>query len=355
MPKRTLQGVVVSDKQDKTVIVRVERRFTHPVMKKTVRRSNKFHAHDEKNEFSVGDIVWIEEHSPISKLKRWMVTQGEKRAKTEGADRGRIREARAAKQAQERREVGQQAPRPKRAESRDARTGSARRLMIQMQTNLDVADNSGARRVMCIKVLGGSKRKYATVGDVIVVSVKEAIPRGRVKKGEVMKAVVVRIRKDIRRAGRLGHPLRPQRRGADQSAERAGRHPHLRAGAARTARQEPHEDHLARAGGAVMAAKIRKGDKVVVLSGRDKGRTGEVIEVHPRDERALVRGVNMVKRHQKQTAQQEGGIISKELPIHLSNIALADPKDGKPTRVGFKIVGEGDDRKRGAHRQAFGS
>ena len=83
MPKRTLQGVVVSDKQDKTVIVRVERRFTHPVMKKTVRRSNKFHAHDEKNEFSVGDVVWIEEHKPISKLKRWVVTQGEKRSKTE--------------------------------------------------------------------------------------------------------------------------------------------------------------------------------------------------------------------------------------------------------------------------------
>ncbi|AQS41256.1 MAG: 50S ribosomal protein L14 [Candidatus Tokpelaia hoelldobleri] len=72
--------------------------------------------------------------------------------------------------------------------------------MIQMQTNLDVADNSGARRVMCIKVLGGSKRRYASVGDIIVVSVKEAIPRGRVKKGDVMKAVVVRTAKDIRRA-----------------------------------------------------------------------------------------------------------------------------------------------------------
>ncbi|MCE1236754.1 MAG: 50S ribosomal protein L14 [Hyphomicrobiales bacterium] len=72
--------------------------------------------------------------------------------------------------------------------------------MIQMQTNLDVADNSGAKRVMCIKVLGGSKRKYATVGDIIVVSVKEAIPRGRVKKGDVMKAVVVRVSKDIHRA-----------------------------------------------------------------------------------------------------------------------------------------------------------
>ncbi len=72
--------------------------------------------------------------------------------------------------------------------------------MIQMQTNLDVADNSGARRVMCIKVLGGSKRKYASVGDIIVVSVKEAIPRGRVKKGQVMKAMVVRTAKDIHRA-----------------------------------------------------------------------------------------------------------------------------------------------------------
>ncbi len=72
--------------------------------------------------------------------------------------------------------------------------------MIQMQTNLEVADNSGARRVQCIKVLGGAKRKYASVGDIIVVSVKEAIPRGRVKKGDVMKAIVVRTAKEIRRA-----------------------------------------------------------------------------------------------------------------------------------------------------------
>jgi large subunit ribosomal protein L24 len=89
-----------------------------------------------------------------------------------------------------------------------------------------------------------------------------------------------------------------------------------------------------------MAAKIRKGDKVVVISGRDKGRTGEVLEVRPAEQRALVRGINMVKRHQRQTPQQEGGIISKESPIHLSNIAIADPKDGKPTRVGFKLQGD---------------
>ena len=90
-----------------------------------------------------------------------------------------------------------------------------------------------------------------------------------------------------------------------------------------------------------MAAKIRKGDKVVVLSGRDKGRTGEVIEVRPTEGKALVRGVHMVKRHQKQSASQEGGIISKEAAIHLSSIALADPKDGKPTRVGFKVQADG--------------
>ncbi len=95
-----------------------------------------------------------------------------------------------------------------------------------------------------------------------------------------------------------------------------------------------------------MAAKIRTGDKVVVLTGRDKGRSGEVIEVRPSEARALVRGVNIVKKHQKQTAAQEGGVISKESPVHLSNLALTDPKDGKPTRVGFKFVGEGEARRK---------
>jgi large subunit ribosomal protein L24 len=90
-----------------------------------------------------------------------------------------------------------------------------------------------------------------------------------------------------------------------------------------------------------MAAKIKKCDKVVVLTGRDKGRSGEVVQVMPREERALVRGVNMVKRHQRQTMNQEGGIISKEAPLHLSNLAVADPKDGKPTRVGFKVLDDG--------------
>ena len=90
-----------------------------------------------------------------------------------------------------------------------------------------------------------------------------------------------------------------------------------------------------------MAAKIKKGDKVVVLTGRDKGRSGEVKSVDPTEGRAIVVGVNVVKRHTRQTQQTEGGIISKEAPIHLSNLAVADPKDGKATRVGFNILEDG--------------
>ena len=81
--KKTFTGVVVSDKQDKTIVVRVERRYTHPVMKKTVRRTKKYHAHDATNEYHVGDIVWIEERRPISKLKRWAVVRGEKKQKVQ--------------------------------------------------------------------------------------------------------------------------------------------------------------------------------------------------------------------------------------------------------------------------------
>ena len=90
-----------------------------------------------------------------------------------------------------------------------------------------------------------------------------------------------------------------------------------------------------------MAAKIKKGDNVVVLAGRDRGKTGEVLRVIPTEGRALVRGINLVKRHQAQTAQREGGIITKEATIHLSNLTIADPKTGKPTRIGFKFLEDG--------------
>jgi large subunit ribosomal protein L24 len=87
--------------------------------------------------------------------------------------------------------------------------------------------------------------------------------------------------------------------------------------------------------------KIRKGDHVVVVTGKDKGKHGEVLKVLPDENRALVKGVAMIRRHQKQTATQDGGIISKEAAIHISNLALEDPKDGKPTRVGYKILKDG--------------
>jgi large subunit ribosomal protein L24 len=87
--------------------------------------------------------------------------------------------------------------------------------------------------------------------------------------------------------------------------------------------------------------KIRKGDHVVVITGKDKGKKGEVLKVMPAENRVIVRGVAVVRRHQRQTATQEGGIISKEGPIHVSNIALEDPKDGSPTRVGYKFLKDG--------------
>ena len=145
MTKKILKGVITSAKNDKTVVVEVTRKFAHPFYGKVIKRSKKYHAHDEKNKFKEGEIIKIIECNPVSKKKRWKVD----------------------------------------------------RLMIQVQTELNVADNTGARRVECIKVLGGSKRRYASVGDIIVISVKDAIPKGKVKKGAVHKAVVVRTKKEI--------------------------------------------------------------------------------------------------------------------------------------------------------------
>jgi large subunit ribosomal protein L24 len=90
-----------------------------------------------------------------------------------------------------------------------------------------------------------------------------------------------------------------------------------------------------------MGVKIRKGDRVIVTTGRDKGKKGEVLRVYPKEDRALVSGVNVVKRHQRQTAKLQGGIVNKEAPVHVSNLAHVDPKSGEPTRVGFKVLGDG--------------
>ena len=86
-----------------------------------------------------------------------------------------------------------------------------------------------------------------------------------------------------------------------------------------------------------MAMRIKKGDQVIVITGRDKGKTGEVVKSMPKDNKVVVSGINLVKRHQRPTQESAGGIVSKEAPIHVSNVALIDPKDGKATRVGFKV------------------
>ena len=90
-----------------------------------------------------------------------------------------------------------------------------------------------------------------------------------------------------------------------------------------------------------MAAKIRKGDRVVVTTGRDKGKKGEVLKVFPDEGRLLIAGVNIVKKHQKQSQRQQGGIVTKEAPVHVSNVAHLDPKSGEPTRIGWKVLNDG--------------
>ena len=210
--------------------------------------------------------------------------------------------------------------------------------MIQQESRLRVADNTGAKEILCIRVLGGSGRRYAGIGDIIVGTVKDAIPGGSVKKGDVVKAVIVRTAKETPSPGRLLHPLRRERRRPDQGRRRPARHPHLRPGRPRAARQEVHEDHLAGAGGAVMAMKIKKGDTVLVIAGKDKGAKGRSSRPTPRRERVLVEGVNRIKKHTKvsqtQRGAQTGGIVTQE---------AADPRqqrdgvdsDGKPTRIGY--------------------
>ena len=90
-----------------------------------------------------------------------------------------------------------------------------------------------------------------------------------------------------------------------------------------------------------MSAKVRKGDRVVVTTGKDKGKKGEVLKVYPTEGRVLIAGVNVIKKHQKQTQTQQGGIVTKEASVHVSNVAHIDPKSGEPTRVGFKLLNDG--------------
>jgi len=207
--------------------------------------------------------------------------------------------------------------------------------MIQQESRLRVADNTGAKELLCIRVLGGSSRRYAGIGDIIVCTVKDAIPGGQVKKGEVVKAVIVRTVKENRRPD--GSYIK-----FDENAAVI-----LKAdGEPRGTRifGPVHEDHFISAGGSIKMASIKKGDTVQVIAGKDKGVKGTVLEVNKESERILVEGVNRVKRHTKEETSERGvkvgGILTVESSIHISNVQIVGD-DGKATRIGSRKDDQG--------------
>ena len=186
--------------------------------------------------------------------------------------------------------------------------------MIQQETRLHVADNTGAKELLAIRVLGGSKRRYAGIGDVIVASVKDAIPGGSVKKGDVVKAVVVRTVKERRRA--------------DGSYIKFDENAAVILGSGR----EP------------------KGTRIFGPVGRElrDKRFMRIVSVKRilKDDRLIVEGVQIVKKHVRATQQgQQAGIVSVEAPIHRSNVMVIDPETKQPTRVGVVIKEEARDGK----------
>ena len=199
--------------------------------------------------------------------------------------------------------------------------------MIQQETRLKVADNSGAKELLCIRVMGGSTRRYADIGDVIVASVKDATPGGVVKKGDVVKAVVVRTVKGVHRA--------------DGSYIKSKRNPYFWTSCKRVKREAVHEDRFSGSGSIIrrittVASKIKKGDTVKVIAGKDKEKEGKVLSVDAKNNKVVVEGVNMVTKHSKPSAaNQQGGIIEKEAPIDLSNVMYS--AKGQAVRVGFSV------------------
>ena len=192
--------------------------------------------------------------------------------------------------------------------------------MVQMQTYLKVADNTGAKELMCIRVLGGSRRRYANIGDVVVASVKKAAPGGQVKKGDVVKAVIVRSAKGIRRDD--GTYIR-----FDENAAVIIREDKNPRG---TRIFGPNKLH------------VKKGDTVIVLSGKDKGKQGKVLEVSPKEGKVIVDHINMMTKHVKPRKMGDpGGIVKAEGAMYASKVMLVCPKCGKPTRIAHKVLNDG--------------
>ena len=196
--------------------------------------------------------------------------------------------------------------------------------MIQVESTLQVADNSGAKKVACIKVLGGSHRRYATVGDIIMVAVKEAIPHSKVKKGDVMQAVIVRTAKEVRRVD--GSYIKFDSNAAVLLSKQG----------------EPVGTRIF--GVIVMKQfRIRKDDKVMVIAGKDQGKIGKVLKVLHKHDSVVVEKVNVAKRHVKPNPyrREPGGIVDKEMPIHVSNLMVVCPACAAPTRVGYRYAEDG--------------
>ena len=218
--------------------------------------------------------------------------------------------------------------------------------MIQTESRLTVADNSGAREALCIRVLGGTRRRYASVGDVIVVAVKNVIPSSDLKKGAVSKALIVRTKKEIRRADgsyiRFGDnacvllnnagELRGSRIFGPVARE-------LRAVHMKVVSLAPELLYFPTF---MSKLHIKKGDTVYVNTGEDRGKTGKVLKVFVDKQRAVVEGINIVTKSQKPSAKNpQGGFVKVEAPVHISNLNVLDPKSGKPTRIGRKLNDEG--------------
>lgn len=212
--------------------------------------------------------------------------------------------------------------------------------MVQQETRLKVADNTGAKELLCIRVLGGSVRRYAAVGDIIVATVKDATPGGVVKKGDVVKAVVVRTVKEIRRPD--GSYIRFDENAAviikDDKTPRGTR---IFGPVARELRDQTiHEDcflstrSIIRRCPQVATSKIKKGDTVRVIAGVDKGKEGKVLAV--KDGKVKVEGINKVKMHIKPNqSNAKGGIVEEEAFFDVSNVMYV--VDGDVTRIGFKV------------------
>ena len=189
--RKTKVGRVVSDKMDKTIVVSVERLSRHRLYKRVIRLTTRFKAHDERNEARIGDTVRIEESRPLSATKRWRMVEVIATASAGSTDAVVAAEP-------ETEEAIHAVAHPGREHARRCRRGRGAGV-IQTSTRLRVADNTGARTIECIRILGRSQKTTAGVGDVIVAAVKQAIPNAAVKKGDVVKAVIVRTAKEYGR------------------------------------------------------------------------------------------------------------------------------------------------------------